>query len=82
MLICPQTDRYLASALVSDADQRMAHELQPAGWLSWTVDNDPIRFLIYHFAALQTIPKNFEEGVFSLPNPSATANRINYNSPA
>jgi LuxR family transcriptional regulator, maltose regulon positive regulatory protein len=39
----------------------------PVAWLSLDDgDNDPARFLTYLFAALQTIAKNMEEGVFAL----------------
>ena len=40
---------------------------QPAAWLSLEEgDNDPVRFLTYLYAALQTIAENIGEGVFAL----------------
>ena len=57
---------------------------RPVAWLSLDEgDNDPARFLTYLVAALQTIAANIGEGVLGCaPIPSATANRIDSDSPA
>ena len=61
---------------------------RPVAWLSLDEgDNDPVRFLTYLVAALQTLlPKRrgkyWRRGVGCTPIPSATATRINSDSPA